>query len=51
MVSMADPVKPLPKSKRRYVCAICNKPIRPEEAVYSRFTRDRFHPACIWRRK
>ncbi|MCR4340023.1 MAG: hypothetical protein NUW01_09065 [Gemmatimonadaceae bacterium] len=48
---MADPKVSLPKSKRRYVCAICNKPVRPEEAVYSTLTRQRFHPTCIWRRK
>ena len=50
MVSIADPVKPRRKPKpRTYDCAICTKPVRPDDAVFSRFTRQRFHPLCLWK--
>lgn len=48
MVSVADPVKPRP---RVYVCALCGKSVSPDDAVFSRFTRQRFHPLCIWKGK
>ena len=49
MVSIADPVKP--RKQRTHTCALCGKKVDPDLAVYSRWTHDRYHPLCIWRRK
>lgn len=49
MVSLADPVKSRAKP-RSYLCALCGRPVSAEQAVYSRWTHDRFHPSCIEKR-
>ena len=46
------PVHPKPRSKPRvYVCGICGKACGADGTVYSRWTRQRFHPTCIWKEK
>lgn len=51
MVSMADPVTRRKPKPRAYLCALCGRPVKVEDAVYSTWTHQRFHPKCIWRRK
>lgn len=40
------PAKPVPV----YPCALCGRPVSAVQAVYSRWTHDRFHPSCIEKR-
>ncbi len=49
MVSMADPV--VRRKPRVYLCPICDKPVSAAVAVYSTFTRRRFHPLCTYGKK
>ena len=52
MVSMADPVtRRKPKPVPVYPCAVCGKPVKAQEAVYSTWTRARFHPLCTYGKK
>lgn len=48
MVSLADPVTRA--KSRSYPCAVCGKPVKADEAVYSSWTHDRFHPLCTYGR-
>lgn len=52
MVSIADPVpRRKPKSVPVYPCAVCGKPVKATDAVYSSWTHDRFHPLCTYGKK
>ena len=52
MTSWAEtPVTRGKPNPRTYLCALCGKPVKAEDAVYSTWTHDRFHFACVALRK